>query len=614
MSPIWFLLLTIVTSSYQQTNLLDGVIKLLIDGAAQVHNEPPNMPQQKMRQEYDFIIVGAGTAGCVLANRLSENPDWTVLLIEAGQAENFMMDFPILANYLQFTQTNWKYKTEPSNKYCMGLDNNQCNWPRGKVIGGSSVLNYMIYTRGNKRDYDQWAKLGNSGWSWEEVFPYFMKVENFSIPEHMDPNWHSQSGYLTVSYSPGKTKIADAIINASMQLGIPNVDYNGPTQVGVSRLQTSMKDGVRDSSSRAYLHPASTRSNLHVIKLAVASKILIDTKTKRAYGVEYEREGKKYRVLAKKEVISSAGAINSPQLLMLSGIGPKKHLSSLGIKVISNLKVGYNLMDHVSTGGLTFLIDKPYSIKIERIINRENLDLYLNHHKGIMSIPGGCEVLVFHDFSNPDDPDGYPEMELLYEGGSIVSDPVFRKNFGITDDIYDAVFKPIETMDTFMVLPMLMRPKSKGKIMLKDANYKSKPLIYPNYYAYKEDMDIMVKGIRLALNISSQPALKAIGTKLHDIPIPQCANRTFGSDSYFDCMARHFTFTIYHQSGTCKMGPRDDKKAVVDPRLRVYGVKNLRVIDASIMPEIPAAHTNSPVFMIAEKGADMIKEDWGMRI
>ncbi|CAG9861253.1 unnamed protein product [Phyllotreta striolata] len=611
---IWFLLLTVITASLQQTNLLDGVIRVLVDGEDQFRREPKDMPQSKLLKEYDFVIVGAGTAGCVLANRLSENPDWTVLLIEAGRNENFMMDFPILASYLQFTDANWKYKTVPSNRYCLGLDNNQCNWPRGKVIGGSSVLNYMIYTRGNRRDYDHWAKLGNTGWSWDEVLPYFKKVETFTIKEHMDPRWHSQNGLLTVSYSPGKTPIADAIINASMQIGIPNVDYNAATQIGVSRLQTSMKDGVRDSSSRAYLHPASKRTNLHVIKEAMASKILIDPSTKRAYGVEYYRGGKKQIIRAKKEVISSAGAINSPQLLMLSGIGPKKHLTSLGIKVISNLKVGYNLMDHVSTGGITFMIDKPYSILVERMFSKKNLDSYLNHHQGPLTIAGGCEVLVFHDFTNPDDPDGYPEIELLYEAGSIVSDRTFQKNFGITDEIYDVVYRPIEHRDTFMVLPMLMRPKSKGKVMLKNANYKSKPLIYPNYYAYKEDMDVMLKGIRLALNISEQPALRAIGTKLHDIPIPQCSGHSFGSDAYYECMARHFTFTIYHQSGTCKMGPGGDQKAVVDPRLRVYGVNNLRVVDASIMPEIPAAHTNAPVYMIAEKGADMIKEDWGMEI
>ncbi|XP_018569550.1 glucose dehydrogenase [FAD, quinone]-like [Anoplophora glabripennis] len=605
--------LLVLVAVVAQDSLLDGVIKLLQDGENQFSTEPRDVLALEMQKEYDFIVVGAGTAGCVLANRLTENPDWSVLLIEAGRSENFLMDIPILANYLQFTESNWRYKTEPSNRFCMGMDNTQCNWPRGKVVGGSSVLNYMIYTRGNRRDYDNWARLGNDGWSFNDVLPYFKKVENFSVPEYQNGDYHGKDGYLSVSYAPYKTKIADAIIESSQQYGINMVDYNGPTQIGVSRLQVSLRDGVRDSSSRAYLHPIYRRPNLHMKKHSLVQRILIDPKTMRAVGVRFVRFGRTYTVYAKKEVIVSGGAINSPQLLMLSGIGPTKHLKSLGIPVIRNLKVGYNLMDHIAMGGLTFLIDKPYSIRTDKVITRENLDSYLNHHAGPMSVPGGCEVLVFHDFSNPNDPDGYPDMELLYQAGSIVSDPLLRKNFGITDELYDQVYKPIEKAETFMVFPMLLRPKSKGRIMLRDGNYKTKPKIFPNYFADQADLDTIVKGVRLALNISAQPALKDLRSSLHTKPIPQCEKFGFGTDEYFACMTRHFTFTIYHHSGTCKMGPPSDKSAVVDPRLRVYGVKNLRVVDASIIPEIPAAHTNAPVFMIAEKGADMIKEDWGYR-
>lgn len=375
-----------------------------------------------------------------------------------------------------------------------------------------------------------------------------------------------------------------------------------------------MNEGVRDSSSRAYLHPVKTRSNLHLKKYSMVSKVLIDPNTKTAYGVEFVQNKKLHRIFAKKEVILSAGAINTPQLLMLSGIGPKKHLTSLDIPVISNLKVGFNLMDHIAVGGLTFIIDKPYSLRTEKLINNEFLKSYLNYHTGPLAIPGGCEALVFYDSSQPSNPDGWPDLELLFEGGSIVSDPTLYKNFGITDEIYNRVFRPIETRDTFMIFPMLMRPKSRGRIMLNSPDYRVKPRIFANYFAVKEDMDIILRGVRLALNITSSPAMKSIGTRLHDIPIPSCAHNKFGSDSYFDCMARHFTFTIYHQSGTCKMGPPKDKSAVVDPHLRVYGVKRLRVIDASVIPVIPSAHTNAPVFMIAEKGADLIKEDWGMPI
>ncbi|XP_044763982.1 glucose dehydrogenase [FAD, quinone]-like [Coccinella septempunctata] len=612
MHLLWHCLL--VTTWFRPTNqqsILEGMIKLVMEGENQATTEPEDA--QNLYSEYDFIVVGAGTAGCVVANRLSENPDWRVLLIEAGRPENYVMDMPIIANYLQFTDSNWKYKTEPSDKYCMGLDNKQCNWPRGKVIGGSSVLNYMIYTRGNRRDYDNWAALGNAGWSFEDVLPYFKKIENFTIDEYKNSEYHNDKGYLAVSYSPYRSKVADAIIDASQEAGFPYVDYNGPKQIGVSQLQVSMRDGVRESASRAYLHPIRNRPNLHVKKYSMVTKLLIDPSTKKTKGVEFERFGKRYLIESKKEVIVSAGAINSPQLLMLSGIGPKKHLSEFGIPVLKNSRVGFNLMDHIALGGLTFIIDKPYTLTLDRMLTAESLGMYFNHHKGPMTVPGGCEVVLFTDFERPGDLDGYPDMELLFQGGSLVSDPLLRKDFGITDQIYDEVYKPIEKIDSFMVFPMLLRPKSVGRIMLKSRSHKTKPRIFPNYFADRKDMDTIIKGLRLTLNITSQPALKKIGSKLHTIPMPGCKQYTFGTDEYFECMARHLTFTIYHQSGTCRMGPPSDKKAVVDPRLRVYGIEGLRVIDASIIPEIPAAHTNAPTFMIAEKGADMIKEDWGWK-
>lgn len=500
----------------------------------------------------------------------------------------------------------------PTNNFCMGMVNQQCNFPRGKVIGGSSVLNYMIYNRGNYRDYNNWANLGNEGWSYEEVLPYFKKVEDYEINEMYDEKYHAKGGHVTVSYAPYKTKIADQLIQAGLEMGFKHNDHNAREQVGISRVQASLKDGVRASSSRSYLHPIRNRKNLHVKKLSMVKKILIDPKTKVAYGVELIKQGRTYTIRATKEVILSAGAINSPQLLMLSGIGPKKHLKSLDIPVIQNLKVGFNLMDHIAMGGLTFLIDKPYSITTNKMLQMDALSQYFNNHTGPLSIPGGCEVILFADLKDPNNPDGYPDVELLIEAGSIASDPLLYKDFGVTDEIYNEVFKPIQNQETFMILPMLLRPKSKGRIMLRNKNYKSQPYIFPNYFANEDDLKTMVEGAKLAVRLARQKAMKEIGTRLHHIPIPQCKSYAFESDDYWACMARYITLTIYHQSGTCKMGPPTDKKAVVDPRLRVYGIKGLRVIDASIMPEVPAAHTNAPTFMIAEKGADMIKQDWGM--
>ncbi|KAF5286200.1 hypothetical protein FQA39_LY16370 [Lamprigera yunnana] len=592
--------------SYQQS-LLESLIKFLQEGAQQQSDEPKDT--NMFLWEYDFIVVGAGTAGCVVANRLTENPNWNVLLLEAGESENYIMDLPILANYLQFTSANWNYRTQPSEKFCLAMENKQCRWPRGKVVGGSSVLNYMIYTRGNWRDYDHWENLGNEGWSYKDILPYYRKIENFTIDVDTQ-QYHGTDGYLSVSYAPYRTKLSEAIVKATEESGMQYIDINGPKQIGVSYLHVSMKDGVRHSSSRAYLHPIKDRPNFYFRKQAMVKKILINPQTKQAYGVEVVINGRIMVIKARREVILSAGAINSPQLLMLSGVGPKQHLTKMNISVIKHLKVGYNLMDHIAAGGLTFEIDKPYSVRTNEAVESGSLVDFLSHHKGPLSLPGGCEVITFSDLKDPKNPDGYPDIELLFQAGSIVSDPSFQKNFGITDEIYRAVFEPIEGKHSFMVMPMLLRPKSKGRIILESNDYLKQPLLFPNYFAHKDDMDTIVQGIKLAINVSREPGLQAIGARLNDAPIPGCKHLRFGSDEYWRCHARHFTFTIYHLSGTCKMGPKKDKSAVVDPRLRVYGIKGLRVIDASIIPEVPAAHTNAPVFMIAEKGTDMIKEDW----
>lgn len=594
-------------------SLLESVLNAWSEGEQHHNQEPPD--QAQILKEYDFIIVGAGTAGCTLANRLTENPNWMVLLIEAGRQENFLMDYPLLANYLQFTDANWRYKTMPSNSSCLGLDNNQCNWPRGKVMGGSSVLNYMIHTRGNKKDYDNWEAMGNEGWGWRDVLKYFKKMEKVDIPEiARDKRMHSTEGHVSVSYAPYRTPIATAIMDAADRMGFPTVDYNGHTQIGYSYLQLHLMNGTRASSSRSYLHPIHGRPNLHVKKFSEVTRILIDPMSKRAYGVEFKNRNLQYKILAKKEVILSAGAINSPKLLMLSGVGPRKEMKRLGIPMLANLRVGYNLMDHITIGGLTFMIDKPYSLTTQSILNnRTTLIQYLSYHQGPIAIAGGCEVVGFYDLKHPNDPDGWPDMELLFQGGSITSDPLLKRNFGIKEDIYNKVFRPIENKESWMVWPMLLLPKSKGRIILRDTNPLSKPLIFANYLSHPDDVDTLIGGVEKVLEIIKMPSFKAMGTRLHTIPIPQCEPLGFGTRAYWECQARHFTFTIYHYSGTCKMGPARDKTAVVDPRLKVHGIRNLRVIDASIMPMIIAGHTNTPTYMIAEKGADMIKEDWGFR-
>ncbi|XP_050353049.1 glucose dehydrogenase [FAD, quinone]-like [Nymphalis io] len=609
---LWVFFTIFIPTNTQFANPLASLMNFLQEGTNQLDNEPPD--QTNLLSEYDFIVVGAGTAGCVIANRLTEIPEWKVLLVEAGINENFVMDIPIIANYLQFTNANWKYKTKPSDKYCAGFENKQCNWPRGKVVGGSSVLNYMIYTRGAAQDYNNWEAMGNEGWGWDEVLPYFKKIENFNIPSQDNPVYHGHDGYLNIEHAPYRTSKGKAWVKAAQELGFKYNDYNGANPAGVSFLQLSMKNGTRHSSSRAYLHPINKRNNLHLSKQSMVTKLILDTTKTKVIGVELEKRGKKYKILAKKEVIVSAGAINSPQLLMLSGIGPKEHLDSLNIPIVKDLPVGQNLMDHIAAGGVQFMVQQQnITLSTNYLLNHLELVFkWMQNHKGPLSIPGGCEALVFLDLKDKFNVTGWPDLELLFISGGLNSDPLLPRNFGFDEQIYSDTYASLGNNDLFMVFPMLMQPKSKGRVMLRNRNPKVHPTIIPNYFEYPEDLQKIVEGIKLSIEISRQVSMKKIGTKVYDVPIADCLKYgPFGSDAYFACQAQMFTFTIYHQSGTCKMGAKTDPTAVVDSRLRVHGISKLRVIDASIMPQIVSSHTNAPTFMIAEKGADMIKKDWG---
>ncbi|CAH2259746.1 glucose dehydrogenase [FAD, quinone]-like [Pararge aegeria] len=614
LATLWIVFTVFIPTDTQVANPISSVVKFLQEGTNQLDNEPPD--QTNLLSEYDFIVVGAGTAGCVVANRLTEIPEWKVLLVEAGVNENFVMDIPILANYLQFTDANWKYKTQSSNKYCAGFENKQCNWPRGKVVGGSSVLNYMIYTRGSARDFDNWEAMGNNGWGWNEVLPYYKKIENFNIPAHDNSQFHGHDGHLNIEHAPFRTTKGKSWVKGAQEFGFKYNDHNGAKPAGVSFLQLSMKNGTRHSSSRAYLHPINKRNNLHLSKISMVTKLIFDDTKTKVIGIEFEKRGKRYKILAKKEVILSAGAINSPQLLMLSGIGPRNHLESLNIPVIKDLPVGYNLMDHIAAGGVQFMVQQQnVSLSTGYILNHLELVFkWMRNHKGPLSVPGGCEALVFLDLKDKFNTTGWPDIELLFISGGLNADPLLPRNFGFDDQIYSKTYSSLGNKDAFMVFPMLMRPKSKGRVLLRSRNPKVHPTLVPNYFEYPEDLQKIVEGIKIAIEISRQPSMKKMGTKLYDVPIADCLKYgPFGSDAYFACQAQMFTFTIYHQSGTCKMGLESDPSSVVDPRLRVHGIDKLRVIDASIMPEITSSHTNAPTYMIAEKGADMIKEDWRMK-
>ncbi|XP_013103317.2 glucose dehydrogenase [FAD, quinone] [Stomoxys calcitrans] len=566
----------------------------------------------QLLKEYDFIIVGAGTAGCTLAARLSENPKWKVLLLEAGGPETLFLDIPLAAIEFQlYSKLNWAYRAQSSKSFCLGLEKNRCNFPRGKVMGGSSALNYMVYMRGNRRDYGQWAQMGNEGWSYEEILPYFQKAEGSMVPD-ADNQVVGRKGPVKITYPKVHFELAEQFLEAVQQYGLPRCDYNGLKQNCVSYVQATTDEVFRWSANRAYLYPIKgKRPNLHIVKHALVTKILIDANNRTAYGVTFERRGQSFEVRARLEVISAAGAINTPQLLMLSGVGPAKHLREVGIKPLADLAVGFNLQDHIASP-LTFTANIS-TLRLDDLLDAEEF-LKLQTHNSKISILGGLEALSLHAWDDAQKADSWPEFELFLVSTGLHIDPAAVPAFGIRNEIVQTLYKDIleNDLNAFMIFAMPLRPRSRGRILLRNNNPHIHPLIYPNYLADPADVATVVRALQKVIEIAKQPAMRQVGATLLQRKIPQCSQ--YGkvtSPAYLECYARHLTLTIYHQSGTAKMGPKSDKTAVVDARLRVHGIKNLRVVDASIMPTIVSGHTNGPVFMIAEKAADMIKQDHG---
>jgi len=560
---------------------------------------------------YDFIIVGGGSAGAVVANRLSENPAWKVLLLEAGEDETYFSDIPGFVSFLQQGKFDWSYQTEPEPGSCLGLKDKRCNWPGGKVLGGSSVLNYMIYSRGNRHDYDFWQAEGNPGWDYKNALYYFKKSEDNRNPYLAKSPYHGTGGYLTVQDPLFRTPLGDAFIQAGEELGYPNRDVNGHAQTGIMNTQGTIRNGSRCSTAKAFLRPVQARPNLHVAMQALVLKVLIDQNNV-AYGVQFQRDGKLHIVHARKEVIVSAGAVNSPKLLMLSGIGPKDHLEELGIPVRKNLKVGQNLQDHYGTSALTFTIDKPVSLLLRRVGELAPLLQHAAINTGPFTTLGGVEAVGYVPTKFANQSLDWPDIEFHFVSGHFASDDgrQIRHNFGLTDELYEKYYKPLEGKDAFTILVNLLRPKSRGEVRLRSRNPLDKPLIYSGYFTHPQDIKVVVDGVKLALKFGKTQAMAALGAKLWDVSVPGCEDEVFGSDAYWECASRHITATLYHYSGTIKMGPPSDRNAVVNHKLQVYGINRLRVVDTSIMPQVVSGNTNAPAIMIGEKASDVIKADW----
>ncbi|XP_050713696.1 glucose dehydrogenase [FAD, quinone]-like [Eriocheir sinensis] len=568
----------------------------------------------KLLRQYDFIVVGGGSAGGVVAARLAEVPSWRVLLLEAGGLPPPESGVPGLNVILLQGDNDWHYFTTSQRHALKNYVKDSCHMPVGRVLGGSSTMNWMMYVRGNRRDFDNWAAMGNPGWTYRDVLPYFKKAENYIGTRNNDTaSFHGRGGPLTVTDKRWWPPLTSAILGAGKELGYDVIDPNGPEQIGFSVPDMTIREGRRGSTAASYVLPAATKkTNLHVLINAVVTQVLFDEK-KRAVGVKFLHDGQEKRVAARREVILSAGALNSPRLLMLSGVGPAEHLRSHQVPVLVDLPgVGLNLQDHPSVFGLTWTVDEGTSTKLLRSASLQSIKQYLNDRTGPLSAPFGVEVNAWTPAAAGDP--GWPDLQYLFMSITPAVDYgiLFTDGIGFRRDVFHRYYGRLVGKEGFNIGPMLTRPKSRGTVTLASRDPLAAPLIDPQFLSHPEDVATFVRGIKFAMAVGNTSALKnGVGAKFHDQVLPGCEGEVYASDNYWACFARHMAQTTYHPVGTCKMGPRRDPYSVVDHTLKVRGVVGLRVVDGSIMPLVTTGNVNAPIIMIGEKAADLIKGDWG---
>ncbi|XP_075155817.1 glucose dehydrogenase [FAD, quinone]-like [Haematobia irritans] len=556
-------------------------------------------------ESFDFVVIGAGSAGSVVASRLSENPKWKVLVLEAGGDPPPESEIPSLFFSLMHTNSTFAYYTEPNGRSCKAWENDQCHWPRGKTIGGTGAINSMLYVRGNRAEYDRWCAAGNEGWCYDQVWPYFQKAER---PQG-DPS--HPSGFVEVhDYEKDDEDIQTMFLKASGELGIPKVkDFIEGSYIGYAQIKGTINNGKRASSAKGHLAKVSHRPNLKVIKNAQVTKLNFNKNGDLVESVEFLLRQKHHKkVYVGKEVILSAGSIDSAKLLMLSGVGPQEVLKPLNIPIIHDLPVGENLQDHIVA--IVYIRLPANDANPKTLL--DNIYQYLIHQRGPLATLGSGPLTAFIQTNNTAS-QRYPDIEmhhLSFRRGNSLAMNLYLKCLGAKEEYKEFLLKQVEEHDIIGVHIIASHPKSRGNIRLKSSHHQEAPTINSGYFDRVEDLDVLLRGIDYLTRLESTLAFKEQKAEILHIPIKQCDKYQVKSPKYWHCYLEYFSSTCYHPVGTVKMGSEADVMACVNPSLKLKGVSNLRVVDASVMPLITSGNTNAPTIMIAEKASDIIKQHW----
>ncbi|CAL8094312.1 unnamed protein product [Orchesella dallaii] len=560
----------------------------------------------KNTKSFDFIVVGGGSAGGVVAHRLSR-ANYNVLLLEAGGDPNPLQMIPRFGLFLiNYQETDWMHKTVPQKFASLNSINQQSSWSTGLGLGGTGNLNLMIHLRGHKKDFDYWANItGDPEWSWEGVLPHFKSYEDYEVLG--DNENHGYRGELRIE-RPDYIGLAPEFVRAAEELGYPNVDLNAPYTEGFDIIRYPIKRGVRQATYKAFIEPVRYLPTLTILKYSHVNKIIF--KDNVAIGVQFDRHGVPQTAYASKEVIISAGTVNTPKILKLSGIGPKKELEELNIPVISDLPVGENLQDHIAVYLSPFLMNVPRATFLDRDITPSSFVKWFTTGRGQLSSTG-CEAsgLVSSEFAKARGEGDWPDIQVFLYSFTVFRTAAFYlgKAFGLKEDELTKYYKDDVGVDASHLVVSGARPFSRGYVRLGGSSPYDKPIIDPRYLSDPGDVDlkVLLEGVKTSLLLmENTTAFGDLGVRFTDKKLPGCEHLEFRTDPYWECFIRRYSITLHHPVGTASMG------SVVDTELKVIGTQNLRVMDSSIQPVIVTTNTQASAIMIGEKGSHMLLKYW----